>query len=1389
MKRFLLTIAIGLGLGIVVGFAQPYAVTTNIQTTSYSKYLDDYMQPNRVFVTLLSTDARPSYQAFLQVEISGEGYTLKSNPSFIPPPITLYKDQPMTLTGAALASYLHPNNLDFNGMSLDGFLSSGGQLPDGPISICVEVYDYNRVGYPPISNTSCSLGNIQSNQPPIITAPKGFVRAAAPQNFLLSWQPQHFGAFPVEYTVEIYLDNTGFSPDVTVNSTTPIFVGKTNLTTYNYSAIDPLLQQDEEYLIQVKATDILGLNYFENNGWSQIESFHFGGECPIPVEVRFGEISDNSLEVLWQLENYDGVEAIEVSIEDAEGEIVVEDQLSPGASQFIGEGLEPGTGYSVTICSVCEGGITNCVELGPIATKSENECEAYVLESFSLQEAFAFYAELGWSSVPGASQYEIRYREAEGGEWNIIQVAGNASQATIAALIPGTTYEAQIRVMCFEGEPGEWSDSVIWNADCAAPEIAWVENFDHQSALFSWFNSPYAKNYRLQYRRKGTNSWSNAYTTDNSKAIEGLQSNTTYEYRLKLKCLDNSWSSYSPIFEFTTLKDCNSINASAIHITNITASSATITIPASNLVEYYMVKYKAVSVNSYEVVQSESSTIELEFLDPNTTYEVIVAYDCENNWSDWTSPINFTTLCGASDIAWAESITANSATLLTNSIKGADEYQFDYRQKGDNEWIPMSASPDLFVEISGLSDLTTYEIRVRSKCGGSWSNPSDIFEFTTGEDCSPPANITIDQETIAGFKASWPNNSNVNRWQVFIKDNTGGPINLILPAGASELPGVDAEGWTYIHALEPLFIFDGLESNTSYTVKVKAWCSEVDPGDISSTTTGTTLTDCQPPGNVYLDNFNDNGIDVNWDPDPLANTWELSYRPHIKEGTNDIPWTTRLTEGAPTIRLTGLAADQDYEFRLRSNCGNFGWTGFGPLTIFNNSPCGAPTNVTEEATSSTTMKLSWTGSGFSTFTVLYRPEGVVGAQFSTVNTNYTFVELTGLQTGQVYEYTIAANCFGPNTSFTYDGTFELERESLDNEFYECGIDTGLVDLSGYIPLPDLFEEDSILVSDFKIYIKDARGWGGSFSGTGYIPMPYLNMARINFDFQDITINSDYQMIDGEIIVTGIGVRVLDDNAAAILDDILTVLNTVDDVLEFAEDIIVSIEEVVQQMGAYLPASIITDLENAKQALEAAVASGNQSDIIAAEAQLQTASDNFKTEMTYFVQESIAIMQLALQKLETEYQTLSSTLTANYNSSEGDLDNYLDTNFDLDIGNPANGQPDTDEIPTDFDEVQSIPLSQLPSSTTSQDFYQKSLQYVEKGALYRKWNLLKELNNKLQSEEELELLIEFMGMEEIDLLQIISDDLYGGQNNSTISDNVKDALINQMGIILFKAYGY
>ena len=148
MKRLLLLLLLGICCSYSIGYAQPYPVTTGIVVTSHAAYLDQYAQPNNTIVTLLSTDSRAVYNARLNIIVSGEGFTLKTKPTYQPGPTYLYKDQPLVLTGLSLAPYFDINNLDMEGLSYSDLLNSGGRLPDGPISICVEVSDYYRQNEP-----------------------------------------------------------------------------------------------------------------------------------------------------------------------------------------------------------------------------------------------------------------------------------------------------------------------------------------------------------------------------------------------------------------------------------------------------------------------------------------------------------------------------------------------------------------------------------------------------------------------------------------------------------------------------------------------------------------------------------------------------------------------------------------------------------------------------------------------------------------------------------------------------------------------------------------------------------------------------------------------------------------------------------------------------------------------------------------------------------------------------------------------------------------------------------------------------------------------------------------------------------------------------------------
>ncbi len=56
----------------------------------------------------------------------------------------------------------------------------------------------------------------------------------------------------------------------------------------------------------------------------------------------------------------------------------------------------------------------------------------------------------------------------------------------------------------------------------------------------------------------------------------------------------------------------------------------------------------------------------------------------------------------------------------------------------------------------------------------------------------------------------------------------------------------------------------------------------------------------------------------------------------------------------------------------------------------------------------------------------------------------------------------------------------------------------------------------IQAGDFPIHLMEVRGQG-SLSGTGYVIIPYLNHLKVGVHFDNIQVNTDHQLIRGEII--------------------------------------------------------------------------------------------------------------------------------------------------------------------------------------------------------------------------------------------------------------------------------
>ena len=269
-----------------VSRAQTFPVQAFVQLNPpYSTYLPDYSDPlnNQLKVLLTLMDfSVPSYQVKVRFIFEGSGYSI-SNDNLIPfPTYTLTPGVPVEISGSDLGIYLATENLTFSGLDpLDYELRK--VLPEGPMTVCVEVIDYSNPNQATLSNQSCSSVWISLFDPPLLNLPfcGTKVEVMDPQNILFSWTPLHmsspFSIGGTEYTFELFeLRPEDADPNYTVSSSLPIYMEVTTNTFVNYGIIQPQLQVGMTYVWRVRAREVSGRDVFRNKGYSAVCTFTYG---------------------------------------------------------------------------------------------------------------------------------------------------------------------------------------------------------------------------------------------------------------------------------------------------------------------------------------------------------------------------------------------------------------------------------------------------------------------------------------------------------------------------------------------------------------------------------------------------------------------------------------------------------------------------------------------------------------------------------------------------------------------------------------------------------------------------------------------------------------------------------------------------------------------------------------------------------------------------------------------------------------------------------------------------------------------------------------------------------------------------------------------------------
>jgi Metallo-peptidase family M12B Reprolysin-like/Secretion system C-terminal sorting domain/Bacterial pre-peptidase C-terminal domain/Fibronectin type III domain len=201
----------------------------------------------------------------------------------------------------------------------------------------------------------------------------------------------------------------------------------------------------------------------------------------------------------------------------------------------------------------------------------------------------------------------------------------------------------------------------------------------------------------------------------------------------------------------------------------------------------------------------------------------------------------------------------------------------------------------------------------------------------------------------------------------------------------------------------------GLTQGTAYKWRVQATCAAGTGNFVTAQFTTTAPFVCNAPIGLVASAITSSGATVNW----TAVSGAASYAVDYKLNT-DVVWTSAATASTTTsVAIAGLSASSLYDYRVSTNCGVNGASGFTAAQFTTAAPfvCNAPTGLAASAITSSGATVSWTAvSGAANYAVDYKLNSATVWTSAATATTATSVAIAGLTASSLYDYRVSTNC-------------------------------------------------------------------------------------------------------------------------------------------------------------------------------------------------------------------------------------------------------------------------------------------------------------------------------------------------------------------------------------------
>ncbi len=500
--------------------------------------------------------------------------------------------------------------------------------------------------------------------------------------------------------------------------------------------------------------------------------------------------------------------------------------------------------------------------------------------NLAVSDVATYGATVTWTPGNTETDWVVKFNDDE------YPVSGTPSY-TVTGLTPNTSYVASVKAVCGGTEESEYTTpGVLFTTlpTCPAPTAVTVSNVTAHTADIAWTNGGEETAWTIDYNGTEVSATTNPFT------LTGLNAATSYTVKVKANCSEEDESDWSSTASLLTECETFMVTENAPYQEGFEGT----TFPPTCWSQYHTV---GTSTNTWGrntyTVHTGNGSAQLQDQQSGNINDLVTgmlnipeANTYQVNF--WMQRSNYSTLKPNEGVkVWVNT---------TPDTVGGTEIMYIHREytlapaEEATGWYEYSAviptSGDMYVIFQGISE---------------WGQSSYIDDITVNKapSCLKPTAVTVSNVTAHTADIAWTNGGTESAWTI------------------------DYNG-TEIAADSNPFTLTGLNAATSYTVKVKANCSDDDESDWSTTADFRTACDAVVVDdmNPMVEGFEENDLGC-WTSEIIAGTynWAISTSyPH--SGNHSVYFNygglqARLI--SPVMDLTGITTQPRLSFYHRQS--------------------------------------------------------------------------------------------------------------------------------------------------------------------------------------------------------------------------------------------------------------------------------------------------------------------------------------------------------------------------------------------------------------------------------------------------------------------------------------